>query len=76
MSHAVRLTIDPQNSTTEVNSVVESGTEAAVDPVVLFTCSRALQTDFMGYKNLTDVRWETLTAVTYLLRGAESFLRS
>jgi len=42
MSHAVRLTIDPQNSTTEVNSGVESAREAAVDPVGLFTCNRAV----------------------------------
>jgi hypothetical protein len=44
MNHAVRLTIDPQNSTTEVNSGVEPVTEVAVYPVVLFTCSTELQT--------------------------------
>jgi len=43
MSHAVRLTIDPQNSMTEVNSGVESSTVGAVDPAVLFTCSTSLQ---------------------------------
>jgi len=50
MSHAVRLTIDPQNSTTEFNSGVKSGTQAAVDPVVLFTGSRAFRQAACGLK--------------------------
>jgi hypothetical protein len=66
MSHAVRLTIDPQNSTTEVNSGVESGTQATVGPVVLFTSSRPLQTDCVWVKSIKtdDVRWQTLMAST------------
>lgn len=77
MSHAVRLTIDPQNSTTEVSSGVESGTDAAVDPGVLFTCRIAdrLRVGFTRIKLMCSERsWRrwlwTLSCYGWLRRLA------